>query len=85
MPGLRFTLDLYIPEDPTGTLVAGVKIPTALATQIPTIRQKIQALKGFARKINSGQPNEEMTVKASYHVCHHEDNPPTCGDLEQDI
>jgi len=83
MPGLRFTLDLYIPEDPNGTLVAGVKIPTALATRIPAIRQAIQDFKSYATRINVGKPGEELTVKATYHVCHH-DTGETC-EPEQDI
>ncbi len=69
--GLRFTLDLFIPEDPTGTEIAGIKIPSALASKIPAIRQNIRLLKGYARKINEGQPGEEMTVLAVYHICQH--------------
>ncbi len=73
MSGLRFTLDLYIPESSSGTVVAGIRIPTALANQIPSIRSGIQNLKSYARKINTSAGNEEMTIKAKYHVCHHED------------
>ena len=83
MSGLRFSLDLYIPESPTGTLVAGVKIPTAIATQIPDIRTKIRALKAYAAKINAGLPNEEASVKASFHICRHDVGEPC--DLEVDI
>ena len=71
MAGLRFQLDLYINEDPTGTLVAGVKIPTALANKIPAIKQAVNDLKAFATRINAGKVNEEMTVRAKYHVCYH--------------
>lgn len=85
MPGIRFQLDLYIPEDPAGTPVAGVAIPTALATRIPAIRQAVRDLKAYARRINAGQLNEEMTVRAVYHICHHEDTPTgPCGE-EQEI
>ena len=83
MPGLRFSLDIHIPQSATGTVVAGVRIPTALATQIPDIRARIQALKTFAKKINEGLPNEEATVKAAFHVCHHEDGGPC--EAEQEI
>ncbi len=72
MAGLRFRLDLFIPEDPNGTLVAGVKIPTVLTSQVPTIRQGIRFLKGYARKINVGAANEEMTVRAVFHTCRHD-------------
>ncbi len=83
MSGLRFQLDLFIPESTTGTVVAGVKIPTALAAKIPAIRQNIRDLKAYAAKINEGQPNEEMTVKATYHICHNDTQQP-CG-AEQEI
>ena len=75
MAGIRFQLDLFIPEDLTGTLVAGIKIPTALATKVPVIRDAIRQLKAYAVKINAGKDNEEMTVKASYHICHHDETP----------
>lgn len=80
---LRFTLDLAIPESPTGTLVAGVRIPTAIATKIPAIRQGIRDLKAYARKINEGQPNEEASVRAVFHVCHHDEGKPC--ESEQEI
>ena len=76
---LRFNLDLAIPEDPAGTLVAGVKINSLLAQKIPDIRDAIRGLKSYATKINAGQLNEEITVKASWHICHHDD--PTVGGL----
>lgn len=85
MAGLRFRLDLFIPEDPAGTMVAGLKIPTALATQIPTIRTAIQKLKSFAKKINKGMDNEEMTIKAGYHKCYHDEDPVRPCDPEVDI
>ncbi len=85
MAGLRFQLDCYIDESPTGTLVAGVRIPTALANKIPTIRQTIRDLKAFATKINAGAANEEMTVKAVYHICYHNESPPKPCASEQDI
>jgi hypothetical protein len=83
MPGLRFTLDLYIKESAVGTVVAGVRIPTVLANAIPDIRTKVRQLKGYATRINAGLPNEEITVNARYHVCHHEDAGPC--DPEVDI
>ena len=83
MAGLRFTLDLYIPEDSDGTEVAGVKIPSVLAENLPTIRSAIRQLKGFARRINEGKDNEEMTIRAAYHICRHEDGLPC--EPEQEI
>lgn len=84
MAGLRFQLDLYVDEDPTGTLVAGVKIPTALAGKIPVIRDAIRVLKSCASKINEGKDNEEATITAKYHVCYHNEVPPKpCGEWQE--
>ena len=85
MAGLRFSLDLYIDEDPTGVLIAGVKIPPALAGKIPAIRQAIRDLKVFASKINEGKDNEEMTVRAAYHICYHNENSNKPCKPEQEI
>ena len=85
MAGLRFTLDLYIEEDLKGTLVAGVKVPNALAAKIPAIRQTIRELKAFATKVNEGKENQETTVKATYHVCHNNENPTRPCEPEQEI
>ena len=74
MPGLRFRIDLYVPEDLDGTLVLGVKIPKTLATRLPAIRLALRDLKSFARRINTGTDAEEMTVRATYHICTHEES-----------
>jgi len=71
----RGTLDLAIPEDVYNA------IPTARKL---AFRDEVRALKTLARRINEGQSNEEMTVKASWHWCTHEEpNPEPC--VEQDI
>jgi len=71
----RFTLDLTIPE--------------AVFNSIPPIRKQafkdeVRALKALAVKINEGSPNEEMTVRAVWHKCHHDEVNTPC-ELEQDI
>lgn len=38
----------------------------------------LKKLKPFAIKINAGKENEEPTNKASWHICHHDETPPTC-------
>ncbi len=86
---LRFRLDLAVPTKPaaeagfTFVPALGVAIPTALATNLTDIRQKIQTLKSFAVRINTGAPNEEITVNARYHICNH-DTGGSCG-TESDI
>jgi len=71
---IRFTLDLAIPK------VVYDAIPTATKT---AIRDKIRQLKALAVKINEGASNEEMTVTAKYHICHHDEGKPC--EPEQDI
>jgi len=71
---IRFSLDLAIPEK------VYAAIPAATKT---VIRDRIRALKALAVKINAGQPNEEMTVRAVWHRCRHDEGLPC--DAEQDI
>jgi len=53
-------------------------IPVEIATK-PVVKAKLLELyallklaKAYSVKINEGLPNEEMTVKANYHICHHD-------------
>ena len=72
----RFTLDLAIPKDVYEALPAAKKIAA---------RDAIRALKAYAVKINEGKENEEMTVKATYHICHHDEGNMIPCKAEQDI
>ena len=72
MSYLRFTVDLAVKEP----------LPPTLAEKLPAIRQQILQLKAFATRINQGRPNEEMTVKATYHVCRHEEGLPCEPEIE---
>ena len=78
MSGPRFTLDCYIPSDVYATIPAAKKL---------AFRDAVRAIKAYARKINAGAANEEMTVKATYHICHHDEpgNTIPCNITEQDI
>ena len=72
---IRFTLDLAIPEAVYTAIPAATK---------PAFRDRVRALKAMAVKINAGQPNEEATVKATWHICTHDEaNPKPC--VEQEI
>lgn len=66
MAGTRLRLDLFLPD----------MTPLQVAQTYPAILQGIRQLKGLARKINEGQPNEEATVTAKYHLCRHDENKP---------
>ncbi len=70
----RFTLDLAIPE------AAYLAISPAVKT---AFRDRIRDLKALAVKINAGQPNEEMTVTATFHKCYHDEGKPC--EASQDI
>lgn len=64
-----------MPEDPNGTLVPalGIKLPDAFVQRLPAIRNAIRNLKSFSRVTNAGQPNEEMTITAKFHICRHDE------------
>ena len=66
----RGILDLAIPIE------VWDKIP--IARKI-AFRDEVRAMKNLAVKINEGKANEEMSVKASWHICGH-DNNTACGD-----
>jgi len=66
MSYIRFNLNLAVKEP----------IPDALKKKLPEIRNAIKMLKSYASKINEGKVNEEMTVKAVWHRCHHDTNEP---------
>ena len=87
MAGLRFQiiLDGFIPEDPTGTLVAGVKIATAVAHKIPAIRAEVQDVKAFVANMNRTLRGEELSLKATYHQCFHDETTPKPCGIEQEI
>jgi len=70
----RFTLDLAIPENVYNSIPAAKKTAA---------RDAIRALKALAININAGQSNEEMTVRAVWHRCRHDEGQPC--DPEQEI
>jgi len=69
----RGQLDLAIPEDVWN------KIPNARKI---AFRDVVRDLKILSVKINDGQINEEMTVMASWHICHHDEGTP-CGEIQE--
>ena len=72
MSHLRFRMDL------------GVKrpIPAALADVLPAIKARICELKAYCERINEGHPNEENTLYAAYHICHHDTGEPCEPEIE---
>jgi len=69
----RFQLDLAIPVDVFD------KIPAAKKTAFIS---SVRAMKALAVKVNEGQPNEEMTVRAVWHKCGH-DTGQACVDFQE--
>ncbi len=64
MATIRFQLDLAIPA----TVFAAIP-----AAKVSAIKAAIKELKNLAVKINAGKPNEEMTVRAKFHKCYHDE------------
>jgi len=59
----KVNIQLAIPSD----VYANIPVARKIA-----FRDAVLALKALSVRINEGQPNEEMTVKAQYHICHHD-------------
>ncbi len=76
MSGIRFSLDLFIPE------IVYNSIPAVKKT---VVRDRIRELKSYATKINEGKSNEEMTVRAVWHKCYHDEIPFKPCESEQEI
>ncbi|KKK70725.1 hypothetical protein LCGC14_2921090 [marine sediment metagenome] len=74
----RFQLDLGIPQKVYN------KIPEARRT---AFLAEVKALKALSVRINEGKGNEEMTVKATFHICHHDEpgNTISCNDTLVEI
>ena len=68
MSFIRFTLDLAVKEP----------LPQALKDRLSNIRSAIRELKAYASRINEGAASEEMTVRAVYHRCHHDELSTPC-------
>lgn len=72
---MRFQLDLAIPVPVYNAIPDAKKI---------AFRDAVRAMKALAVNINAGQPNEEVTVMAKYHICHHDTGDQPC-EPEQEI
>ena len=47
-------------------------LPPAVNDKLDELKALIVQGKAYAEKINAGSPNEENTVRASYHICRHD-------------
>ncbi len=75
MSGTRVNIDLFFKD----------KTPAQVNAEFPQLLSTIRTAKAKATKINEGKFNEEMTIKASYHICHHDENFNIPCEPEQDI
>ncbi|KKN72885.1 hypothetical protein LCGC14_0405890 [marine sediment metagenome] len=72
---IRIRVDLAIPKE--------IADKPAVRGKLVELYQLLKLAKSYAVKINEGMGNEEMTVRASWHICHH-DTGGNC-ELEQEI
>jgi len=72
MSGTRVQIDLYFDG----------KTPAEVNRAFPELLPAIKKAKAKASKINAGKENEEMTVKASYHICRHDEGKPCEPEVE---
>ena len=70
---MRFQLDLAIPEATYNAMPTAKKLAAYDA---------IRGLKALAVRINKGQANEEMTVRAVWHRCLHDEGKPCDPEVE---
>jgi len=80
MAYLRFNISLAIPlgsiqENPTIDQIKK-KLPQEVAEHLVDYVREVRRAKKYAVRINEGQPNEEMTVTANYHICRHDEGKP---------
>lgn len=54
------------------------KTPQQVNRDFPQLLPAIKDAKRKASNINEGLPNEEMTVRATYHICHHDTTGQAC-------
>lgn len=80
MAYLRLTTLLAIPlgnitPSPTMAQIKE-KLPQEVADHLDDYIREVRRAKKYAVKINEGQPNEEMTVIAQFHICRHDEGKP---------
>jgi len=72
MAGTRVQIDLFFQD----------KTPQEVNQAFPQLLPAIKAAKAKASRINKGLPNEEMTVKAGWHICRHDEGL-SCGEVQE--
>ena len=65
----RYDIQLAIPEKVYDAIPAAKK---------QAFKDAVLAMKALAVKINEGLPNEEATVRAVFHRCHHDTGDRPC-------
>ncbi len=63
---MRVQIDLAFP----------MPLSDTIKTRLEALKAEIIKAKAYAVKINAGLPNQETTVKASYHICRHDEGGP---------
>ena len=63
MAHLRVRIDLAFPMPLSGVV----------ETRLHALRAEIKKAKKYTKKINEGLANEEVTVRAGYHICRHDE------------
>jgi len=61
---IRIRCDLAIPKK--------IANKPAVKAKLVELYNLLKLAKSYAIKINEGLPNEEMTIWAGWHICHHD-------------
>jgi len=70
MAFLRIQVDLAIPAD--------IAKKTAVKAKLLELYALLKLAKAYSIRINDGSANEEDTTRASYRICHHDENNVPC-------
>jgi len=57
-------------------------LSTTVKTRLDILKAEIIKAKAYAEKINADMNNEEMTISAKYHICHHDTNEACESEIE---
>ena len=49
------------------------RLPKEVADHLGDYIREVKRAKKYASKINAGQPNEEITIVANWHICRHDE------------
>jgi hypothetical protein len=72
MAGTRVKIDFFFPD----------MTPQQVKTAFPELLPAIKAAKAKTSVLNAGKSNEEFTMRATYHICRHDEGKSCDAEVE---